>query len=78
MSPPIQLKRRSLAPPVMNKPSNADVYGMAGMPRGALIPSMNGRPKIATITRIGGGRKQMINWVDAPDDLYFVATDSSK
>lgn len=62
----------------MTKPSNSDVYGVTGMPRGALIPPVNGRQKIATFTRIGGGRKQMIGWVDAPDDLYFIASEPTK
>ncbi|XP_064489544.1 metastasis-associated protein MTA3-like isoform X2 [Ornithodoros turicata] len=38
---------------------------------------LNGRAKVATITRIGG-RKHMISWVDAPDDLYFIATEATR
>lgn len=78
-NPAVQLKRRSLAPPIMSKPTNADIYGMAGMPRGASVPSINGRPKVTTIARVGGGgRKQMMSWFEAPDDVYFVATESTK
>ena len=57
--------------------SNLDLYGMSGMARNAMISPINGRPKVATITRVGG-RKQMISWVDAPDDVYFVATDTTR
>lgn len=39
---------------------------------------MNGKPKIAQMTRTGSGRKQVISWMDAPDDVYFRATDGSK
>lgn len=39
---------------------------------------MNGKPKIAQMTRTGSGRKQVISWMDAPDDVYFRATEGSK
>jgi metastasis-associated protein MTA len=39
---------------------------------------MNGKPKIAQITRTGSGRKQVISWNDAPDDYYFKPTDANK
>lgn len=26
----------------------------------------------------GRGRMQMINWIDAPDDVYFVATEATR
>ncbi|XP_037029034.1 metastasis-associated protein MTA3 isoform X2 [Bradysia coprophila] len=39
---------------------------------------MNGKPKIAQMTRTGSGRKQVISWMDAPDDVYFRATAASK
>jgi len=61
----------------MQKGSNQDIYRTMGLPRDALITSLNGRAKVATITRVGG-RKQMISWVDAPDDVYFVATDTTR
>lgn len=74
-TPPV--KRRQLAPPSILGKSVQEFYG--SMARGALMnPSLsNGRAKVATITRVGG-RKQMISWVDAPDDVYFVATDATK
>lgn len=42
------------------------------------IAQINGKPKIPHMTRIGSGRKQVISWMDAPDDVYFRATENSK
>lgn len=42
------------------------------------IAQINGKPKIAHMTRTGSGRKQVISWMDAPDDVYFRATETSK
>ncbi|XP_075147432.1 metastasis associated 1-like isoform X2 [Haematobia irritans] len=39
---------------------------------------LNGKPKIAQMARTGNGRKQVISWMDAPDDVYFRATEASK
>lgn len=39
---------------------------------------LNGKPKIAQMARTGNGRKQVISWMDAPDDVYFRATAASK
>lgn len=76
LHPPSQQQRKRPAP----EPSN----GGPGGPRRRLgpppptVPINGGRPKVATITRLGGGRKHLISWVDAPDDLYFVATDATR
>ncbi|XP_071518144.1 metastasis-associated protein MTA3 isoform X10 [Panulirus ornatus] len=49
---------------------------LAGVPNlGA--PSTPGRAKIATVSRVGG-RPRIISWMDAPDDVYFYATDTTK
>lgn len=37
--------------------------------------NMNGRGKVMGVR---GMRMQMINWLDAPDDVYFVATDATR
>ncbi|XP_056648373.1 metastasis-associated protein MTA3 isoform X2 [Diorhabda sublineata] len=42
------------------------------------IAQINGKPKIAHMTRTGSGRKQVISWMDAPDDVYFRATEANK
>lgn len=34
--------------------------------------------RVATLTRIQGGQKQIISWMDAPDDVYFRSTPSIK
>lgn len=39
---------------------------------------MNGKPKIAQIIRTGSGRKQVISWMDAPDDVYYRSTETSR
>ncbi|XP_037947868.1 metastasis-associated protein MTA3 isoform X3 [Teleopsis dalmanni] len=39
---------------------------------------LNGKPKIAQMARTGNGRKQVISWMDAPDDVYFRANEASK
>ena len=51
------------------------MYGISNLPKTGLVS--NGRPKVATITRVGG-RKQMISWVDAPDDVFFIATEMTR
>ena len=68
-------KRRQLAPTGLLSAKSHELYGISGIPKGGLVS--NGKPKVATITRIGG-RKQMINWVDAPDDVFFIATDLTR
>ncbi|XP_023711124.1 metastasis-associated protein MTA3 isoform X3 [Cryptotermes secundus] len=44
----------------------------------SVINHLNGKAKIATMTRSGSGRKQVISWMDAPDDVYFRSTDGTK
>jgi hypothetical protein len=39
---------------------------------------LNGKPKIAQMSRTGSGRKQVISWMDAPDDYYFRPTENNK
>lgn len=45
-----------------------------------LMHSGGGRAKIATVSRIGGGsgRPRIISWMDAPDDVYFYSSESTK
>ncbi|CAL8111643.1 unnamed protein product [Orchesella dallaii] len=37
----------------------------------------NSKSKLASVTRLGS-RKQIISWMDAPDDLYFYSTAATK
>lgn len=70
-------KRRQLAPTgLLTAKSSHELYGIGSIPKNALV-SNGGRPKVATITRVGG-RKPMISWVDAPDDVFFVASTATK
>ena len=34
--------------------------------------------RVATLTRIQGGQRQVISWMDAPDDVYYKATANTK
>lgn len=72
---PVSAKRRVLPGGVI-KP-NPDVFHVGPLARNSIVSPLNGRAKMTTIARIGG-RKQMISWVDAPDDVYFVATEPTK
>ncbi|XP_066148472.1 metastasis-associated protein MTA3 isoform X1 [Euwallacea fornicatus] len=77
-----------LPSPLSVTPSAAEHYQVAMMAAQAQLPpglmphrqmaQVNGKPKIAQMTRSGSGRKQVISWMDAPDDLYFKATESNK
>lgn len=42
------------------------------------IAQINGKAKVQHMRSGGGGRKQVISLMDAPDDLYFRATEASK
>ncbi|XP_030763466.1 metastasis-associated protein MTA3 [Sitophilus oryzae] len=58
-------------------PGPGPVPAVVPSPMPRHVAHVNGKPKIAQMTR-GAGRKQVISWMDAPDDLYFRATDQSK
>jgi len=34
--------------------------------------------RVATLTRISGGQRQVISWMDAPDDVFYKATTTTK
>jgi len=68
-------KRRQLAPTGLLNAKSHELYGISGLAKSGMV--MNGKPKVATITRIAG-RKQMISWVDAPDDVFFIATEATR
>lgn len=78
------LKRLNKDPAPQHR-SVADQYAVAmanvmassqSLPRH--IAQINGKPKIAHMSRSGSGRKHVGNWMDAPDDVYFRATEGSK
>lgn len=37
-----------------------------------------GKSRIATLTRVQGGQRQVISWMDAPDDVFYKATAVTK
>lgn len=50
----------------------------AAMNYRTVLNHMNGnKARMAAVTRIGS-RKQIISWMDAPDDLYFVSNPETK
>lgn len=56
-----------------------NVGGGQGMQTGPRhIAQINGKAKVQHMRSGGGGRKQVISLMDAPDDLYFRATEASK
>lgn len=64
-----------MAPPSILGKSVPDLY--ENISKNAVATSHNGRAKIATVVNVSGQSK-MISWVDAPDDVYFVANDKIK
>lgn len=65
-----------MAPPSILGKSVPDLYENISR-NSVTAQSLNGRAKIATITNLSG-KKQMISWVDAPEDVYFVSTKKIK
>lgn len=75
-------KRLTKEPLQIARPEQYQALMAASMMPGQALPrhiaQINGKPKIAHMTRSGSGRKQVISWMDAPDDVYFRATETSK
>ncbi|XP_036346213.1 metastasis-associated protein MTA1-like isoform X1 [Rhagoletis pomonella] len=72
-------KRPNKDPMPSHRPSNEQFAAMMAAAGHTLTRHhLNGKPKLAQMGRIGNGRKQVISWVDAPDDYYFRASDTSK
>ncbi len=58
--------------------SSQHLPATAAMNYRTVLNHMNGnKAKMTAVTRIGS-RKQIISWMDAPDDLYFVSNTESK
>jgi len=56
--------------------SNAEIFNPSLITRTSVINHLNGRARLATVNKLG--RKQVISWVDAPDDVYFQATEGTR
>ncbi|XP_025834946.1 metastasis-associated protein MTA3 isoform X2 [Agrilus planipennis] len=84
MGPPAKKFNKEPMPIVRGAPTDPYAAAMtaAMVSSGQVLPrqiaQINGKPKIAHMTRTGTGRKQVISWMDAPDDVYFRATEGSK
>ncbi|XP_066996463.2 metastasis-associated protein MTA3 isoform X3 [Anabrus simplex] len=52
--------------------------GFSSMMGRSVINHLNGKAKIASMGRSGNSRKQVISWMDAPDDVYFRSTEGTK
>ncbi|CRK94885.1 CLUMA_CG008377, isoform A [Clunio marinus] len=80
--PPPPTKRPNKDPMPSYRPSPEQYAAMieAATAAGQPLPRthLNGKPKIAQMSRSGSGRKQVISWMDAPDDYYFRPTETNK
>ncbi|XP_055373771.1 metastasis-associated protein MTA3 [Condylostylus longicornis] len=72
-------KRANKDPMPSHRPT-AEQFAAIVAASGQNIPRhhLNGKPKIAQVTRTGSGRKQVISWMDAPDDVYFRANKKAR
>lgn len=74
----IHLSQLGVVPPPGLTVTPVGVNGGPGVPTPPLgAPNTPSRAKIATVSRVGG-RPRIISWMDAPDDVYFYATDTTK
>lgn len=83
-----KMNSTSLSPSIMKKRGYEQTNGIDGPP--SKRPSMGVIRQIGSVMRQnmrgnmvnhqmnGRGRMQMINWIDAPDDVFFVATDATR
>ncbi|XP_055587456.1 metastasis-associated protein MTA1 isoform X2 [Uranotaenia lowii] len=79
---PPPAKRPNKDPMPSHRPTPEQYAAMmaAAQAAGQPLPRhhMNGKPKIAQMARTGSGRKQVISWMDAPDDVYYRSMESSR
>ncbi|KAK9497639.1 hypothetical protein O3M35_004329 [Rhynocoris fuscipes] len=86
MSPIVGPKRHVIGGNVAGPASLTNISNLSSGSSGAggggpigprtVISHLNGKVKVATMSRTG--RKQVISWMDAPDDLYFKSNKLSK
>lgn len=62
----------SLHEAVPNKRLSRDTVGGGPIGPRTILNQLNGKTRVATMSRTG--RKQVISWMDAPDDVYFKST----
>ncbi|XP_031632273.1 metastasis-associated protein MTA3 isoform X2 [Contarinia nasturtii] len=80
VAPPAKRPNKDPMPSHRPTPEQYAAMISAAVAAGQPLPKhhMNGKPKIAQMSRTGSGRKQVISLQDAPDDVYFRATEGSK
>lgn len=67
-------KRQYQEKQALNDPP-AKIQRTGGTPEPGNLPPVSVFPKrIATLTRMSGGQRTVISWMDAPDDVYFKAS----
>ncbi|XP_070509502.1 metastasis-associated protein MTA3 isoform X2 [Chironomus tepperi] len=78
--PPTKRPNKDPMPSFRPSPEQYAAMIEAAQAAGQPLPRthMNGKPKIAQMSRSGSGRKQVISWMDAPDDYYFRPTENNK
>ncbi|XP_053691511.1 metastasis-associated protein MTA1 [Sabethes cyaneus] len=80
VAPPTKRPNKDPMPSHRPTPEQYAAMMAAAQAAGQPLPRhhMNGKPKIAQMTRTGSGRKQVISWMDAPDDVYYRSTEASR
>ncbi|XP_055524665.1 metastasis-associated protein MTA3 [Wyeomyia smithii] len=80
VAPPAKRPNKDPMPSHRPTPEQYAAMMAAAQAAGQPLPRhhMNGKPKIAQMTRTGSGRKQVISWMDAPDDVYYRSTEASR
>lgn len=80
VAPPAKRPNKDPMPSHRPTPEQYAAMMAAAQAAGQPLPRhhMNGKPKIAQLARTGSGRKQVISWMDAPDDVYYRSTEASR
>lgn len=80
VAPPTKRPNKDPMPSHRPTPEQYAAMMAAAQAAGQPLPRhhMNGKPKIAQMARTGSGRKQVISWMDAPDDVYYRSTEASR
>ncbi|XP_058061666.1 metastasis-associated protein MTA1 [Anopheles bellator] len=76
IAPPAKRPNKDPMPSHRPTPEQYAAMIAAAQSAGQPLPRhhMNGKPKIAQMARTGSGRKQVISWNDAPDDVFYHST----
>uniref|UniRef100_A0A182P3G1 Uncharacterized protein n=1 Tax=Anopheles epiroticus TaxID=199890 RepID=A0A182P3G1_9DIPT len=80
VAPPAKRPNKDPRPSHRPTPEQYAAMIAAAQSAGQPLPRhhMNGKPKIAQMARTGSGRKQVISWNDAPDDVFYRSTKAGR